>query len=122
MEIATCNITFEWISGAQKKAANCLSRVVELPTNSKATIKMLTATNSDGPPFNTRSKTSHHFQTTTDTEPSNTQPIKETVTPDVTTVETTQDITTKPLTSDRHEATLQMQKMDPFLNASPNGY
>ena len=75
---------------------------------------MLTATNSDGPAFNTRSKASHHHQTTTDTEPSNTQTIKETVTPDVTTVDTTQDITLKPLTADRHETLLQMQKMDPF--------
>ena len=75
---------------------------------------MFTATNSDGPTFNTRSKTSHHHQTTMDTEPSNTQPIKETVTPDLTTVETTHDITPKPLTADRHKALLQMQKTYPF--------
>ena len=57
---------------------------------------------------------SHQHQTNTDTEPSSTQPIKETVTPDLTTVETTQDIIPTPLTANRHKALLQMQKMDPF--------
>ena len=28
LEFATYNITFEWISGAQNKAADCLSRLV----------------------------------------------------------------------------------------------
>ena len=59
---------------------------------------MLTATNLDGPAFNTRSKTSHQCLTTTHTD---TQPIKKTVTPDLTTVEASQDITLKPLTADR---------------------
>ena len=45
-----------------------------------------------------------------DLEPLSTQPIMETVTPDLTTVETTQDITAKPLTANR----LQMQMMDIF--------
>ena len=57
---------------------------------------MLTAANADGPVFNTRSKTLHQCQTTMNTEPSNTQSIKKPVTPDLTTVETTQDITPKP--------------------------
>ena len=114
IELVTYSITFKWISGAWNKAAYCLSRLVKLPTNSKATIKMLTATNSDGVPFNTRSKTSHQCQTLMDTELSDTHSIKETVTPDLGTVETTQNITPKPLTADRHEALLQMQKMDPF--------
>ena len=38
----------------------------------------------------------------------------ETVTPDLTTMETTQNITPIPLTTDRHKTLLQMQKMDPF--------
>ena len=42
------------------------------------------------------------------------------MTPDIPTVETTQDITPKPLTADRHEALLQMQKTDPFCKASPD--
>ena len=78
LELVTYNITFEWISGAGNKAANCLSRLVELPTNGKAIIKMLIATNVDGPAFNTRSKTAHHCQITLDTEPSNTQTINKT--------------------------------------------
>ena len=32
LEFATYNITFEWISGAQNKAADSLSRLVELTT------------------------------------------------------------------------------------------
>ena len=47
-------------------------------------------------------------------------PIKGTVTPDLTTAETTQDIMPKPLTADRHEALLQMQRQIPFVNASPD--
>ena len=49
-----------------------------------------------------------------DTEPSNTHSIKKPVTPDLTTVEMAQDITSKLPTADRHEALHQMQKMDPF--------
>ena len=99
---------------SMNKAADCLSRLVKLPTDSKATIKMLTATNLDVPAFNTRSKTSQQHQTNADTEPSGSQPIKETVTPDLATVETTQDITSKPLIANRHNALLWMQTMDPF--------
>ena len=118
LELATYNTTFEWISGARNKTADCLSTLVTLPSDSNATVKMLTATNFNGPAFNTRSKTSHQHQTTTDTDHSNTQPNKETVTPDLTTVETTQDIMTKPLTADRYEALLQMQKMYPFCKST----
>ena len=75
---------------------------------------MLTATNLDGPVFNTRSKKLHQHQTNTDTEPSSTQPIKETDTPDLIKLETTQDIKPKPLKAGRQEALLQMQNMDPF--------
>ena len=31
LELATYNITFEWISGAKNKAADCLSYLVKLP-------------------------------------------------------------------------------------------
>ena len=48
-----------------------------------------------------------------DTEPSNTQPIKETYT-QLNIAKTTHDITTKPLTADTHDALLQMQKRDQF--------
>ena len=110
LELVTYNITFDWISGAQNKAADCLSRLVILPNDSKATIKMLTATTSDGPAFNTRSRTSHQHPTTVNTELSSTPPDKETVTP----MNATHDFTPKPLTDDRHETLLQMQKTDPF--------
>ena len=66
---------------------------------------MLTATNSDGPAFKTRSKTSQPF---------NTQLNKETVMPDLTTIQSTPDATPKPLMDDRLQVLLQMQKMDPF--------
>ena len=75
---------------------------------------MLIATNSDGPAFNTRSKTSHQHQTTMNTEPPNTLPDKEKVTPDLTTVKNTQDVAHKSLTDNRHKALLQMQKTGPF--------
>ena len=107
-------IMFKWISGARNKAANCLSRLVKLPNDSKATVMIFTATNLDEPAFNTRSKTSQQHQTTKDTRPSNTPSIMEPATSDLTTVESAQDITPKPLTADRHKALLQMQRMDPF--------
>ena len=57
LEWATYNITFEWISGAHNKAADCLSCLVELPETTPAQINLFTVTNSDGPAFNTRSQT-----------------------------------------------------------------
>ena len=101
---------FQWKSGARHKIADCLSRLVELPTDSKATMKMLTAANPDGPAFKTRCRTSHHCQSTKGTEPSNTPTLQDTVRPDL----TFQDIMPKSLTADQHEVLLQVQKMDPF--------
>ena len=56
------------LSGYEEHETKLLtvSGLAKLPTNSKTTIKILTATNSDGPAFNTRSETSHHHQTTTE--------------------------------------------------------
>ena len=54
LELATYNITFEWISGAKNKAADCLSRLVS-PTGTS--INMLTVSLNDGPAFHTRSHT-----------------------------------------------------------------
>ena len=54
LELATYNITFEWISGAKNKAADCLSRPVS-PTST--TINRLTASVPDRPAFHTRSCT-----------------------------------------------------------------
>ena len=57
LELATYNITFEWISGAKNKAADCLSHLVELPAPTSSTINMFSVSNTDGPAYNTRSKT-----------------------------------------------------------------
>ena len=66
---------FEWISRPRNNAASCLSRLVKLPNNNEASVMMLTATNSDGPVFNTWSQTSQQCQITKDTRPSNTPSI-----------------------------------------------
>ena len=57
LELATYNITFEWISGACNKAADCLSQVVELPQDTPISINALSATDTDRPAFNTRGQT-----------------------------------------------------------------
>ena len=57
VELATYHITFEWISGAPNKAADCLSCLVELPEDKPVPISMLSVTNTYGPAFNTRSQT-----------------------------------------------------------------
>ena len=41
LEFATYNITFEWISGACNKAANCLSCLVELSQDKPVSINIL---------------------------------------------------------------------------------
>ena len=112
LELATYTITLKWIPRARNKAADSLSRLVKLPNDSKATVTMLTSTDSDKPAFNTRSKTSQQCQTSKDTRPSNIPSIMQPATSDLTTVETTQDITLKPAIADRHETLLQMQRTD----------
>ena len=103
LELATYNITFEWILGAKKKAADCLSQLVE-PTSPLPSVHMLTASHSDGPTFNTRSCT----QTTS---PNNISTPHPDVSPRI-----SQEMnpTPKPLTVDRVEALLQMQRTNPF--------
>ena len=54
LELATYNITFEWISGAKNKAADCLSQLVSPP---RVTINKLMASTPDGPAFHTRNHT-----------------------------------------------------------------
>ena len=61
LELATYNISFEWISGARNKVADCLSRLV---TPTSTTINMLTASSSDGPAFHTRSHTQNSLDST----------------------------------------------------------
>ena len=103
-ELATYNITFEWISGAKNKAADCLCHLVELPAATPATINMLLVSNTDGPAYNTRSKTQQCSVPDTPTTPPS-------ITPDIT---STVEPTPKSLTADRLEALPQMQKTDPF--------
>ena len=67
LELATYNITFEWISGAHKSAA-CLSQLVDFndtPVTSTASINILVISSPDGPATHTHSKTC----TPTDTTP-----------------------------------------------------
>ena len=100
LELATYNITFEWISGAKNKAVDCLSRLV-LPTGNS--INMLTASVNDGPAFHTRS----HTQSTSDstsTPPVMPQPH----------ISQDNNPTPKSLTDDCRDALLQMQHTDPF--------
>ena len=101
LELATYNITFEWISGAKNKAADCLSCLVE---STSTTVNMLMATHNEGPAFNTRS----HKQ---NTSPDTTSIPHPDVSPQIS-QETTP--TPKLLTVDRLEALLQMQRTDPF--------
>ena len=60
-------MTFEWISGAKNKAANCLSWLVELPMTTPATVNMLTIKHANGPASNTRSHTKKDSPDTTST-------------------------------------------------------
>ena len=77
---------------------------MELPQDKPVLVNMLSATNTDGPAFNTRNQTHQH--------PSLDTPISQPdVTPEVTDAT---DPTPKPLTADRLQALLQMQKTDPF--------
>ena len=93
-----------------KQAADCLSRLVELPHDRQATVHILSAINYDGPTFHIRSRTAHcNF-----TEDLTIQPTTDTVTPVITKVTDTPDAMPKPLTKDRLEAILQMQRTDSF--------
>ena len=104
LELATYNMTFEWISGAKYKVADCLSCLVELPQTISALINMLSVSNTDGPTFNTRNQTQQCL--TPDTSPA-----QQSITPEVSSAP---NPTPKSLTADRLEALVQMQKTDPF--------
>ena len=103
LELATYNITFEWISRAKNKAADCLSWLVE-PTLPLPSVHMLTASHTEGPTFNTRGHTQTTSPNITPTPHPNVSPrISQEMNP-----------TPKPLTADRSELFLQMQRTDPF--------
>ena len=100
LELAIYNITFEWISGAKNKTADCLSRLV-LPTGTS--INMLTASLNDGPAFHTRSHTWSTSDSTSGLPTDPTPHILQEATP-----------TPKLLTADHLDTLLQMQRTDPF--------
>ena len=102
LKLTTYNITFEWISGAKNKVADYLSQLVK-PTSTPTSVNMLTASHTDGPAFNTRS----HTQNTS----SNMSTPHPNISPRISQETTT---TPKPLTADRLEALLQIQRTDPF--------
>ena len=108
LELATYNISFEWISGARNKAADCLCRLV---TPTSTSINMLTASSNDGPAFHIRS----HAQNTSDTTST---PHPET-TPQISQEPST---TPKPLTAECLDALLQMQRLIPFASAFLEDY
>ena len=62
LELVTYKISFEWISGAKNKAADCLSRLVKPLATS---VNMLTVSSTDGPAFHTRSHTQNNSSSTT---------------------------------------------------------
>ena len=95
LELATYNITFEWISGTKNKAADCLSRLVS-PT--RMPINMLTASVMDRPAFHTRSR----MQSTSDTTPTKPVMSQPHFSPD-------SSPTPKSITEDCRDTLLQMQ-------------
>ena len=104
LELATYNITSEWISGTCNKVADCLSCLVELPQDKPVVVNMLSATNPDGPAFNTRRKTHQLLSQNSSTSQLDVTPV----------VTETTDPTPKSLAADRLQALLQIQKTDPF--------
>ena len=112
LELTTYNITFEWISGAQNKAADCLSWLVELPQTTPVPINLLSITDSDGPAFNTRSQSHKCLSIDTST-------VQPNVMPEVSKVP---NPTPKSLTAEWLEALLQMQKNYPFAKEFPSAY
>ena len=76
-----------------------------IPQDRPATVNILSATNLDGPAFNTRSRTAQC------TSSENTTSHSDAVTPDAIDTPST---TPQSLASDRLQALLQMQKTDPF--------
>ena len=101
LELVTYKISFEWISGARNKAADCLSRLAAPLTTS---VNMLPTSSTDGPAFHTRSCTQNTSSSTTSTPHPDAAP------------QISQEPTTasEPFTVDHLEDLLQMQKTDPF--------
>ena len=104
LELATHNITFEWIYGAHNKAADCLPLLVDVkdtPVSSNTSINMVVTSTPDGPATCTHSKTCTPTDTTTPTAVKSTS--------------NTDNINACPPLKEDCKDTLQpMQKTDPF--------
>ena len=104
LEFATYNITLEWISGTQNKAADCLSWLtivkdtLAIPT---ALIYMLVTSTQDGSATYTHSKTHNTADTTPPTDPTTTLTNDKVIIP-------------LPLTEDQKDTHRLMQRMNPF--------
>ena len=61
LEITTYNITFEWISGAYNKAADCLSCLVRYPQDKPVLDNMVSVTNTNGLLLTPEAKLTHTF-------------------------------------------------------------
>ena len=62
LELATYNITFEWISGTHNKAEDCLSRLVEVPGNDATASNILMNVITAPQPENHNNKVNHWSQ------------------------------------------------------------
>ena len=100
------------------KAADCLSRLVELPHDRQATVQMLSATNHDGPAFHTRSRTAL-CNVTEDLTP---HPKTDRAILDIPKVTDTPEATPIPLTEDRLQNYYRCRGQIPSVNTSPNIY
>ena len=110
LELTTYNITFEWISGACNKAADCLSCLVELPQDKPISVNMLSVTDTDRPAFNNRSQTCQCLSTDNSTSQ-----------PDITSdVSEARGPMPKTLTADRFS--YRCRKLILSARGSPNGY
>ena len=104
MELPTHNITFEWISGAHNKAADCLSwleDVKDTPVTSNTSIIMVVTSTLDGPATDICSKTLTHTDTIPPTD------VKSTLNTDKVTA-------APPLKEDCKDTVQCMQKTDIF--------
>ena len=114
LELAMYNITFEWISWAHNKAADCLSWLVDVkdtPVTSNASINMVVTSTPDGPATHTHSKT---LAPTDTTPPADVQSMV---------TSNTGIVNTPPPLLENHKDTPRlMQRLIPPSNAFQNGH
>ena len=104
LELTTYNFTFEWISGACSKAADCLSQLVDVkytPVTSTASINMLCISIPDDPAPWSKTHTPTDVKSTLNTDKVNVPP---------------------PVTKYCKDTLQLMQKTDPFCKCISNSY